>query len=52
MAYRTIVRAAQRAADQGRFTQAARLFHQAGRKAPNARAAFLAFEMSYDYAHG
>lgn len=52
MAYATILRAAQKAADQGRFGQAATLFHRAGQKAPNARAAFLAFELSYDYAAG
>jgi hypothetical protein len=48
MAYATILRAAQKAADQSRFSQAAKLFYYAGRKAPNARAAYLAFEISYD----
>lgn len=50
MSYPTLVRAAGKAADQGRLAQAARFFSAAGRKAPNARAAYFAFELSRDYA--
>jgi hypothetical protein len=50
MAYATVVRAAGAAADQGRFAQAARLYHAAGKRAASARAAFFAFELSRDYA--
>jgi hypothetical protein len=50
MSYPTLVRAAGKAADQGRLALAARLFASAGAKAPTARAAFFAFELSRDYA--
>lgn len=49
MAYATLCRAAGRAADQGRFALAARLYHGAARRAPNARAAFFGFELARDY---
>lgn len=49
MAYSTIIRAAGRAADGGRFIQAARLYEGAARRAPNARAAFFGFELARDY---
>jgi hypothetical protein len=50
MAYQTICRAAQAAVAQDRFLLAASLFRHAARKAPNARAAYFAFELARDYA--
>ncbi len=49
MAYATLVRAAGRAADAGRFSLAARLYTGAAQRAPNARAAFFGFELARDF---